>query len=240
MTKSLSVAFLFVFVGAGSVANAETLTAVSFGTGPTNWNVLSPDVTSLSNLIDETGAATGLSATFSASAPRLGTSAVVASSIPTHNPSLAALNNELYNAGTSGALTATISGLAADTSYGVYAFGLEFGSSQFSQTVTITGSGGATSFTQNLLDAQLTINSQNGSSANTLDSYEIFVMSSDTGTISFNFQSASPVNYRAAGIAIGYSAVPEPSSIILTVSAATMALGYFALARRRRKTKVGV
>lgn len=189
----------------------------------------------INNLLDTTGATTGISLSVSASPAPLAYPGLVplSSTVPSDAPSLTNLQSNFYNTG--GSLTAVVSGLTPDAYYSIYAIGIRFVGAM-NQTVTITGSGAPLVFSQIGAADSIFINGSIGSSSQTLESYALTVQASGSGTITMQFAAgaSSPSRYNVAGIALSsmpvVNATPVPSSAILML-VGLAAIGIFLVGR---------
>ena len=155
------------------------LVGVDFGTGsvPPNWTQVasvgnSSFPSAVSNLIDESGAATAVDlsifTSFSGGAPNLNAT-IVPATLPQHTPSLANVSNIVFvdSADGSHSFSAAFKDLKPGFTYEVYVFGLESEAGVTdSQTVTLSGGSPNIVFAQNpIAGGNLWVNDQVGSSS---------------------------------------------------------------------------
>ncbi len=238
---------LAVLLGGLLVSSAQAaLVGVDFGsastpqTTPPNWNFMPTNglgnPVTKTNLIDDTGAATGLSISVESlndSGTGNDTPAFPAGQIPSHDYDLSGLNGNVYSFGD---MLVTWHHLTPGALYDVWVFTGETGF--VNQDVTISGGGAAIVYNESFSTNTLHINGQLGSSANTLDSYLTFG--------SLNFQQTADAageirilletngNWSAiAGAAIreagDLAIIPEPATVTLGL----LSLGGLLLRRRR-------
>jgi hypothetical protein len=199
-------------------ASAAALVGVSFNpnsTGPTNWNVVGTTTHSpLSNLIDESGSSTSISIAFNTNTAFF-SGTLEASTIPIHTPSLAALDGNVDSTSSGASYSTTLSGLVPDSIYDVWIFTARFTQPTI-QTVTITGAGSGTSFTQmDSNTSQLLVNSSVGSNTEPLSFYALPIESSGSGQISIAIAGGSS-GYALTGVAVQFvQTVPEPTTFTL-------------------------
>jgi PEP-CTERM motif len=211
----LSVAVCAMVVGQ---ASAGALVGVSFNTnstGPTNWNVVTPTTNSpLINLIDESGSSTSISIAFDTNTAFF-SGTLDALTVPIHTPSLASLTGNVDSTASGASYSATLSGLVPDSIYDVWVFTARF-AQPTGQTVTITGAGSGTSFTQTDSNTdQLLVNSSLGSNTEPLSFYALPIESSGSGQISIAIAGGDS-GYGLTGVAVQFvQSVPEPTTFIL-------------------------
>ncbi|MBD2625741.1 PFE-CTERM domain-containing protein [Trichormus variabilis] len=242
MDKNITASIIGTVISLGvfSAPNqANALVGMNFGTSnstsPTNWTLVSQAGT-FNNLIDENGNVTSLGVTVSG--PAAGFSvATNSNTIPINTPSLSNLASNFYNPGFNATpLLVNFSGLASNSLYNIYVFGLRGGVPIY-QTVTITGGGSPVSFIQQGPANSLFVNSGIGNSTNTLSSYAISILSSAAGTIDVSYtggDGGNGVTFTAAGVAIDVpsAAVPfEFSSSLGILTFASMS-GFLALRKK--------
>jgi hypothetical protein len=217
-------------VWAGSANSA--LIGVDFSNAdilPTNWNRQGSFTNNpvVSNLIDESGAATGVDFTVSTNFATNSGQTFAAGTLPTHSNPLNGLDGHSFDSGT---VSYMFTGLATDALFDIWVFGLAQPlTAPVNQNVSITGSGPDLNFLQGSFAAQqLVVNSELGDSNRTLDSFAESITSSGTGSINISV-SAIGNNWNLAGIAIRQvEQVPLPSTLAL------FALGLLGLARIRQ------
>lgn len=196
---------------------AAPLIGVHFGnngSAPLNWNLVdsAPEFASSTNLIDETGAITGVNLSNSTTGTLAFFTVVApnAATLPSHTTSLASLAGNTYDSAFStGLLTSTFSGLTANAAYNVWVVGIRGGATALGQAITITGSGAPIALAQNAAANNYVVNGLLGSSANSFASYAIQVMSSATGTITIDTQAAGATTYTVSALAIQSVDAPE-------------------------------
>jgi streptogramin lyase len=167
-----------------ALLSSTNLVGVDFGVppdlAPLNWTHDANSVShTLSNLIDETGAATAIDLTVTGDGGGSGFAGFVPSSsqIPTHSNSLAEIAG---NIGNSTGITFTFSDLNPGNPYRLYIFGGD-GTSDV-QSVTISGGGPLVSFTQTISDGQLFVNGVAGSNQD-LETFAVTQTADDDGRI---------------------------------------------------------
>ena len=206
ITASLS------FLGTG-LASAALIGVDWGGAAPTNWNVgtAGANTQNLLNLIDETGAATGINLSYDGavfSDTILVGFAPNASQIPTHSNSLANLGGAL---GDAGGINFTYSNLAPNTQYDIYLFG----GNPFLNTIhNVTGSVVFNQIFSSNDSGELWVNGQVGSNA-PLSSFAVTGTSSAIGQLFINVSAPSGPGVDIAGLAIEAAAVPEPTTFTL-------------------------
>jgi len=213
--------------GCVSLAMGQSLIGVDFDNGagsPNNWNtVTSAGPFSIGNLIDESGALSGVG--FSINSNSTFTTAATGSTLPQHSQSLAGLDDYMFG---TGAATATFSGLNPGQGYFVWAFGLRGFS--MGNDVSIIGGGPAVSFDQDDdTPGNLWVNGELGSDARTLQSFAAVQTADSAGQISIRILDdldAGGTGWTSAGLAI--QVVPAPGGVAL------LGLGGLLAVRRRR------
>lgn len=230
MQRSLMVLAL-VASGAAAAMAAELIGFdIDNGSGsPTNWNsgLLGQATTSsqtFSNLLDESGAATGVDLTIeNFRALNLGLAAPNTATVPQHSTVLDAINDYAFSSsGVPATLTATFSDLAPGNSYYLWVFGLR----RFDSRNTIAVAGAETfAYTQQFAANDLFINDEVGSDTRTLASYADVVVADSNGQIKVTAGTDTSYAYAIGGYAI--QLVPEPGTALLSLVAAG------ALLRRR-------
>lgn len=202
-----------------SAALAGPLIGVDFSNSdilPTNWNRQGSFTNNplVSNLIDESGAATGADFTASTNFNTNSGQVYDPATLPTHSNPLNGLDGHSFGGG---AISYIFSGLSSNSLFDIWVFGLaQPGTAPVNQNVSITGSGPALNFLQGSFAAeQLVVNSELGDSSRTLDSYAESILSSGTGEINISVTAVSG-NWNLAGIAIRQvDPVPEPATLAL-------------------------
>ncbi|MEO2033052.1 MAG: hypothetical protein ABGZ35_13285, partial [Planctomycetaceae bacterium] len=186
---------------------------VDFGGGllPPNWTAFPSAVDgTLSNLIDEGGAATGIDLTvvFDNLPGNTAAFSPLAAELPMHTRSLAGLDG---NYGDQGSVQLTLSKLAPGLNYDVYVFAGDTFSDTQQVTITDEAAGGTvlTTFTQTHASGQLIINSEVGDSSRTLRSYGIPVTADANGEININIDSTGGTFLGLAGLAIEPPSPPD-------------------------------
>jgi hypothetical protein len=199
-------------------ASAGALVGVSFNpnsTGPTNWNVVGLTTDSpLTNLIDESGNSTSISIAFDTNSAFF-SGTLDPSTVPIHTPSLAALDGNVDSTTAGASYSATLSGLVPDSIYDVWVFTARF-AQPTGQTVTITGAGSGTSFTQTDSNTgQLLVNSSVGSSNEPLSFYTLPIESSGSGQMSIAIAGGGS-GYGLSGVAVDVvGTIPQPTTFTL-------------------------
>lgn len=193
---------------------------------PTNWNqdtqrVDATGSVTLTDLIDETGAATAIDLTldnFFSRQHNDNPSGPAASTVPQHgNPLAPGIDDYTFSSsGSQATLTATFGDLVPGLQYSVWVFGLS--AFDWDHGVVITGAGTPVAFTQGGTGTgnanRLWVNGEEGSSARTLDSYALLVAADAAGEIAIFLSDPSDSSpYNLAGLAI--RAVPEPGTALL-------------------------
>lgn len=206
---------------------AGQLVGIDFDNGagsPSNWNVLTGNGPyAIGNLIDENGAATGIS--FTSSDANTFSTGINAGTIPQHTQSLNGLNDYAFGVGS---FTGSFSGLSAGQAYYVWVFGLR--GFAMGNDVTISGGGSDIFFNQddNTI-GNLWANGQVGDSNASLLSFAVVQTADSSGALTVTVVddlNAGGTGWTVAGFAI--QAVPTPGA------GATLALAGILAARRRR------
>jgi hypothetical protein len=206
---------------------------------PTNWNLgtAGANPQTLPNLIDETGAVTGVSISYTGAIAGDTTEFPFTpnpSQIPTHSNSLANIGGVVAD---TVSMTFALSGLEPSQDYSVWLFGGETTTGAFQDafhTVTITGSGSPVIFSQPIANlGELWVNGQVGSNAS-LQSFALVATSTVGGglTITVDSGAGAPPVATVAALAIERASrevIPEPATVSM------LGLGLLAAARRRRK-----
>lgn len=212
--------------GCSGIALGQSLIGIDFDNGagsPTNWNTLGAGPHNVANLIDESGASTGVS--FTSNTGNTFTTSANAGTLPQHSQSLAGLDDYLFGTST---FTGTFGGLTPGQEYFVWAFGLR--GFDMGNDVTITGGGAPIIFDQDeSTTGNLWVNDAVGDSSLTLQSYAFVQTADSAGQITFIIADdpiAGGVGWTSAGLAI--QIVPAPGA------AALLGLGGLAATRRRR------
>ncbi|MEZ6122102.1 MAG: Calx-beta domain-containing protein [Planctomycetaceae bacterium] len=198
------------------VVGPGNLIGIDLGGGatPTNWtSINSSSDTTRNNLIDETGAATGVNAFFDVDSSPGGTDSFnfPAGQMPIHSQSLAGLDGNYFDA--SGNVQVTFSSLTPATNYEVYVFAGDTVSA--TQSVEITGDA-VVAFSQTHGINQLVVNDEVGDSARDLSSYAKIVAPDAGGNINIRVFAGPPSGFGLAGVAIreASGAAPAPNVII--------------------------
>ncbi|MCA9278061.1 MAG: hypothetical protein H6815_04645 [Phycisphaeraceae bacterium] len=202
MKTSMLVGGFIACAALSTAASAQALIAVDFENigvpfSPTNWNVLS-GAGALPNLIDETGAATGIELLVSSgssfeTAPNPAT-------LPMHSQSLAGADDYIFGTGQT---VLTLNFLNPGSEYEVYVFGLR--GFDMGNDITIAGGSAPVIFDQDGAPGDFYINSSIGSSSQDLSSYAVFQTADSAGQINITIVddlTAGGTGWTCAGIAI--------------------------------------
>ncbi|HZN32778.1 MAG TPA: M12 family metallo-peptidase, partial [Pirellulaceae bacterium] len=196
---------------------------VSGGQPPPNWTIFDKAPTfaaeTLSNLIRDDGVPTSIDVSLQYDpvgfASLSATAGANEGTKPLHNPSLAHIDG--FNAADV-PITITWSDLVPGGTYGVYVFGLsnDPGPAPYGQNVTVTGAN-VVSYSQTLVDGQLRINDELGTSTRTLKSFEDLVIANAAGRIVVRVvPQIGGLPYGLGGIAI--REIPPPAVPGFTVT----------------------
>ncbi|MEM8828799.1 MAG: SdrD B-like domain-containing protein [Cyanobacteria bacterium P01_G01_bin.19] len=181
---------------------------------PTNWTVVSSGSTTtpttLTNLNDETGANSGygLQIEYGGSSASVSPGTTTISTVPSHSPSLTGVDDYIYSLNDGSfteKITATWTGLSANTAYDVYVFGSQSLVSDpnfLTQSVSITGDT-TVNFDQSNIDANtLFINNRTAINTDSLEDYAVEVVSDSSGEIAIEIEGTN-FNFAAlSGLAI--------------------------------------
>ena len=201
-------AFLLVTHFICGQAFSDDLIGVDWGgDAPTNWNVgtVGDNTQTLLDLIDESGAATGINLAFDGAAFFdtnfvRGFDNVNAAQIPSHSNSLGNIGGGL---GDADVIAFTYSGLMANTDYEVYLFG----GNTFIDTIhDVTG---AVNFTQDLTSddtGDLWVNGSVGSNAD-LSDFAVIATSDGKGELSFSVTGTGNMSEIGTGVIVAGLAI---------------------------------
>ena len=173
-----------------------------FGTEiPLNWTFLDMQPRTLSNLIDETGTATGfnLHVTNFDQVTNGSNQSPVTNTVPIHTPSLEGVDEYFVLSPIQNEWQLTYSSLVPNSQYEIYLFSHSPGTTL--SNVTITHAGNPISFSQSFSANQLIINDTIGSNQQTLDQYAKIATADATGQIRINVV-PSVGNAPISGLAI--------------------------------------
>lgn len=190
-----------------------TLVGVDFGGGvtPANWAPFTGSTDGvISNLSDETGAATGinLAIDFDELPGAYDVFSPVSSEIPAHTQSLVGLDNNYED---QGSVQLTYQNLAPGVTYDLYIFAGDTFADTQRVTITDEAAGGSilTVFEQPHGANQLIVNDQVGDSSRALTSYAIGAPADANGEINITVDSGNGTFFSLAGVALG---IPTPPS----------------------------
>ncbi|MCA9008093.1 MAG: metallophosphoesterase, partial [Planctomycetaceae bacterium] len=202
---------------------AASLVGIDFGGGavPGNWNSYSGTSNStLNNLIDETGTATGISAAITRDSSPGGAVPFTpqASTLPQHSQSLAGLDG-IYE-DQFGNIELNWGNLTPGATYEIYVFGGN--EIPGNPRVTITGASVIT-FGQAHAASQLVVNDQVGDSTQTLSAYAKLMNADASGHILVRVDSGNGVSFfGTAGMAIRPVALPPGVTVSLSSGAGSI------------------
>ena len=187
-------------------------------TSPNNWGIATTLYETLTNLTLEDGSSTTIDLIIDNGFQGIsyGNSSPSVATTPTHTQSLSAVDYTLLQGANSGPVTFSWGQLSPSMSYNVYLFAVENFGVDINQTVSVSGAGAPTVFTQSTTtNTELWINGQKGDDL-PLESFAVPVTSSPTGTITATVTANAGVSWVVlSGVAIQEA----PTSYGITVDA---------------------